>query len=89
MQNSPDPDDDLDGLPAERMTEDEREEWYETNLGNNMYFRLNDRVAASSVDEVLKLLNDRSFWPAFYVWFQGKLYELEKGYEDPLAVFGS
>src|SRR5690554_380319 len=89
MWSDPDPDDELGRLPSETMTEDEFEEWFHTNLHDNMYFRLSEKVSVESLDQVLKLLDERSFWPAFYVWFQGKLYEFEKGYEDPLPVFGS
>ncbi|WP_297796536.1 plasmid-related protein [uncultured Marinobacter sp.] len=89
MRSGPDPDDELGRLPSETMTEDEFEEWFHTNLHDNMYFRLSEKVSVESLDQVLKLLDERSFWPAFYVWFQGKLYEFEKSYEDPIPVFGS
>lgn len=89
MWLGPDPDDELGRLPSETMTEEEFEEWFHTNLHDNMYFRLSEKVSVESLDQVLKLLDERSFWPAFYLWFQGKLYEFEKGYENPLPVFGS
>lgn len=87
MQTDPDPDDELGRLPSETMTEDEFDEWFHTNLHDNIYFRLNEKISVTSVDQVLKLLEERSFWPAFYVWFQGKLYEFEKNYESPMPVF--
>jgi len=89
MQSGPDPDDELGRLPSETMTEDEFEEWFQTNLHDNMYFRLGENISVDSLDQVLKLLDERSFWPAFYVWFQGKLYEFEKSYEDGMPVFST
>jgi hypothetical protein len=89
MLCNPDPDDELGRLPTETMTDDEFEEWFQSCLHDNVYFRLNDKITAQSVDQVLKLLKERSFWPAFYVWFQGELYELEKGYENPLPAIGN
>lgn len=89
MRNSPDPDDELGRLPSETMTPEEFDEWFYTCLNDNVYFRLNETIVARSLDHILKLIKERSFWPAFYIWFQGQLYEFEKGYENPLAVFGS
>lgn len=88
MLSNPDPDDESGRLPGETMTNDEFEEWFHTCLNNNVYFRLSEAVIAHSIDQIVTLLKERCFWPAFYIWFRGDLYDFEKGYEDPLPVFG-
>jgi hypothetical protein len=89
MKCNPDPDDQVGRLPAETMTDDEFKEWFQTNLDNNMYFRLGHEMKTSCIQDVVDLLNERSFWPAFYIWFQGHLYEFEKSYEDKMPVFST
>lgn len=57
--------------PKEQIIED-----FELDEINNYGFlRFTGDALPSSLDEVLRLVRERSFWPPSYVWFKGTFYD--------------
>lgn len=87
LLNSPDPDDELDRMPSETMTDAEFEEWFNDCLGDNVYFRLDPMFfQPQTIDDIVRFHSKQSFWPAWYIWFEGKIFEFENDYKDPLVL---
>ncbi len=67
-------DDDIplkDLVPNEQIIED-----FELDEINNYGFlRFTGDALPESLDEVLRLVSERSFWPPSYVWFKGTFYD--------------
>ena len=67
---------DDDGIPfREKYSEAELKEWAGDDLMNYGFFRFSDLKTPASVDDVMKIVRECSFWPPQYIWFKGTFQE--------------
>lgn len=75
LENRPD-EDDPHGRPfRETLSPEHLEEWLQDDLMDYVFFRLRSETHASTIDEVLQLVKERSFWPPQLVWIRGEFYD--------------
>ena len=75
LANSVD-EDDPQGRPCrETLTPEQLEEWLQDDLMNYTFFRLHSETKAPSINDVLQLVKERSFWPPQFIWLTGEFYD--------------
>jgi hypothetical protein len=67
---------DDDGIPLKDLESKEQiiEEFELDEIQNYGILRYTGDVLPASLDDVLRLVRERSFWPPIYVWFKGSFY---------------
>lgn len=60
--------------------EEDRRDWMQDGLMNFIFFRNTNTKVPESVDEVMKIVNECSFWPPEFIWHKGSFEERTKNY---------
>ncbi|MDP3333310.1 MAG: hypothetical protein Q8S55_15240 [Methylococcaceae bacterium] len=68
-------DDDGIALKALKSKEDIIEEFELYEINDYGFLRFTGCALPNSLDDVLRLVSERSFWPPIYVWFKGTFYD--------------
>lgn len=67
---------DPEGRPhKEILSFEELSEWANDDLMNYTFFRLRPETRADSIDQVVQLIKERSFWQPEFIWLKGKFYD--------------
>lgn len=75
LANSIDEDDPQGRPHRETLTPEQLEEWLQDDLMNYSFFRLRSETKAPSINDVLQLIKERSFWPPQFIWLAGEFYD--------------
>jgi hypothetical protein len=67
---------DDDGIPLKELESEKQiiEDFESHDLGNYGILRYTGDALPDSLDDALRLVSERSFWPPIYVWFKGAFY---------------
>lgn len=57
------------------LYEEDKREWMMDGLINYAFFRYTGSVLPASVDEVVKVVNECSYWPPEFIWHKGTFQE--------------
>ena len=68
-------DEDSDMLATDYHYEEDRLEWMEEGLMNFVFFRYTASTVPESVDEVVEIVDECSFWPPEFIWHKGSFQE--------------
>jgi hypothetical protein len=68
-------DEDADMLATDPHYEEDRLEWMEEGLMNFVFFRYTASTVPGSVDEVAGIVNECSFWPPEFIWYNNSFQE--------------
>ena len=68
-------DEDSDMLATDYHYEEDRLEWMEEGLMNFVFFRYTGLTVPGCVDEVVKIVDECSFWPPEFIWHKGSFQE--------------
>lgn len=70
--------------------EEDKKEWMMEDLMNFTFFRLTAPKIPDSVDEVVKMVRDCSFWPPVFIWHKGAFQESpsDKAFDEQGNVVG-
>lgn len=68
-------DEDADMLADDSHYEEDKREWMMDGLMNYVFFRHNGTDLPSSVDEVVEIVNECSFWSPEFIWHKGTFQE--------------
>ena len=62
-------------LATDPYYDEGRLEWMEEGLMNFVFFRYTASTVLGSVDEVVKIVDECSFWPPEFIWHKGSFQE--------------
>lgn len=68
-------DEDSDMLADDPHYEEDKREWIMEGLMNYVFFRYTGSDMPASVDSVVELVNECSFWPPEFIWHKGTFQE--------------
>lgn len=70
-----DADEDADMLADDPHHEEDKQEWMMDGLMNYVFFRYTGTGTPASIDEIIEIVNECSFWPPEFIWHKGTFQE--------------